>query len=244
MLVRVLLFVAMAAPLCAQDEEVTKYLEELRAPRPPRDVQAEQRQILATLRQRLDEIADPAQKAAIDLRISESEQFLGNSDAAIAAARNAHDLAPADERITVGLAEVLLKNGHTAEVPALVGVDPSDSAALLRKAHAVSSPAVAVFLGEMAYKLVPDDAGVADSVGSLYMRSGDTTLARATLLQAVALAPQVSTYHYHLALASLQGGQRDRAQAELQQALDSNPTEAERANIQSTLAGLDAPRKQ
>jgi len=48
----------------AQDQDVTKHLEELRATKPPRDVQAEQRQLLATLTQRLDESPDdPAQQA-------------------------------------------------------------------------------------------------------------------------------------------------------------------------------------
>jgi Flp pilus assembly protein TadD len=243
MLTRLLLFAGLVAPLYAQDEDVTKYLEELRAPKPPRDVEADQRALLSALRQQLDTTTDRAQKATVYLRISGIEQELREPDAAIAAARNARDLEPADNRIALGLATVLTQNGQTAEVPALLGVDPTDGAALVAKALLLDSPPVATYLAELARQLLPGDPKVADTVGQIYMRSGDVSHAMDAFLQAEDLAPRVAAYHYHMGLAIVQSGRRDYAKSELQLALESNPTDSERANIENTLARIDAPFK-
>jgi tetratricopeptide (TPR) repeat protein len=241
MFARLLFFAAVVAPVFAQDQDVIKYIEELRAPKPPRDVQAEQRQLLATLRQQLDESPDPDQKANLYLRISAVEESLGQPDAAIAAARNAHDLDPADDRMTVGLPGVLVRNGETAEVPSLLGVDPSDGAALLRKARAAGDNSVAAFCAELAHRLLPDDPKVADTLGEIYIREAAWSLAGAAFGEAVAQAPRVAAYHYHLALALKATGHRDQAKAELLLALTCNPTEKERDNIQIVLARWGAP---
>jgi tetratricopeptide (TPR) repeat protein len=241
MFARLLLFAAVVAPVFAQDDDVTKYIEELRAPKPPRDVQAEQRELLSTLRQRLDESTELAQKAQLYLRISGVEQSLGEFEAAIAAARNAHDLDPRDDRITFGLAGVLVRNRQTAEVPSLLGVDPSDGAALLRKALTAGDTSVAVFCAELAHSLLPYDAQAADTLGEIYLRQAAWSQAGAAYGQAVAQAPQVATYHYHLAIALRGGGRIDQAKAELLLALACDPAEKERENIQTALARLDTP---
>ncbi len=248
MAARLLMFAALTlgvlAPLYAQDEEVTKYIEELRAPKPPRDEEADQRFLLSALRQQVDITTNAAQKASLYVRIGGIEQSLGERDAALVAARNAHDLQPADERIALGLATVLVQNGHTAEIPSLLGIDPSDGESLRTKALLVGSNPVAAYLAELAHQLLPGDPKAADALGQIYMRSGRATEAVAAYRQAQALAPQIATYHYHLGQATLQTGQRDLAQSELLLALESNPTEAERANIENTLARLDAPKKE
>jgi tetratricopeptide (TPR) repeat protein len=243
MFARLLWFAAVVAPVFAQDEDVTKYLEELRAPKPPRAVQAERRQLLAALTQRLDESTDSTQKANLYLRISAVEESLGQPDAALAAARNAHDLEPADYGIAFGLAGVLVRNGETAEVPSLLGVDPSDGAALLIEAHTVGDNSVAAFCAELAHRLLPDDPKVADALGEIYVRETAWGQAGAAFAEAVAQAPQVATYHYHLAIALRESGHKDQAKAELLLALACNPPDQERDRIQTALARLDAPRK-
>jgi tetratricopeptide (TPR) repeat protein len=241
MFARLLFFAAVVAPVFAQDQDVTKYLEELRAPKPPRDVQAERRQLLATLTQQLDESPDPTQKANLYLRISRVEESLGQPDAAIAAARNAHDLEPADYGITCGLAGALVRNGETAEVLSLLGVDPSDGAALLIEAHTVGDNSVAAFCAELAHRLLPDDPKVADALGEIYIREAAWGQAGAAFAEAVAQAPEVATYHYHLALALRGSGHRDQAKAEILLALTCNPTDKERDAIRATLARWGAP---
>ena len=169
------------------------------------------------------------------------EQSLGESDAAIAAARTAHDLEPEDDQVSFGLAGVLVKNGQTAEVPSLLGVDPSDGAALLRKALTVGDNSVAAFCAELAHRLLPDDPKVADTLGEIYVREAAWSRAGAAFARAVAEAPQVATYHYHLALALKGSGHKDQAKAELLLALTCNPTDKERDAIRTTLARWGAP---
>jgi tetratricopeptide (TPR) repeat protein len=240
MFARLLFFAAVVAPVFAQDD-VIRYIEELRTPKPQRDVQAEQKQLLAALTQRLDESTGSTQKANLYLRISRVQESLGQPDAAIAAARNAHDLEPADYGITVGLAGVLVRNGETAEVLPLLGVDPSDSAALLHKAHTVADNSVAAFCAELAHRSLPDDPKVADALGEIYIREAAWSQAGAAFAQAVAQAPQVAAYHYHLALALRGSGHKDQAKAELLLALTCNPTDQERDAIRTTLARWGAP---
>jgi hypothetical protein len=48
-------------------------------------------------------------------------------------------------------------------------------------------------------------------------------------------APQVSTYHYHLAMALILGGDAKGGMAELHSALKYNPTASERARIQALI---------
>jgi len=242
MFARLLFFAAVVAPVFAQDQDVIKYPEELRTPKTPRDGKGEKRKLLATLTLRLDQSPDdPARQANLYLRISAVEESLGQPEAAIAAARNAHDLEPADYGITVGLAGVLVRNGETAEVLPLLGVDPSDSAALLHKAHTVADNSVAAFCAELAHRSLPDDPKVADALGEIYIREAAWSQAGAAFAQAVAQAPQVAAYHYHLALALRGSGHKDQAKAELLLALTCNPTDQERDAIRTTLARWGAP---
>ena len=241
MLVRVLLLAVVIAPLYAQDDDVSKYLEELRTTKAPHDVHAEQLEQLALLRQGLDHAIRPEEKAALYIRISSSERILGNTDAAIAAARIAHDLTPADSNVALQLAGLLLQNGQRAEIAALLGVDPSDGAALVRQAERLGSGPLAIYCAELAYGLLPNDAKAADTLGMIYLRGLDAQKAQILFSQAEALAPQAAAYHYHLGLALLQSGPRDNARSELQLALQSNPTETERTGIENALLRLKMP---
>jgi tetratricopeptide (TPR) repeat protein len=247
MLTRLLLFAALlsplAAPLYAQDEDVTKYIDELRAPQPPRDVRADMQTTLTVLTQQLDGRGDAAQRASVYLRISDIEQSLDEPEAAIAAARNAFDLLPGDKKTALSLAAVLLKNGQTAEVPALLNINPADGEALRAKALSLGGNPVATYFAEQAHQLLAGDPATADALGQVYMRTGQSRKAIEAYIEAESLAPQVATFHYHAALANFQLGRSDGAQSELQLALDCNPTEAQRVDIQMAQARLNTPRK-
>jgi tetratricopeptide (TPR) repeat protein len=246
MLARWLVLVAASMPLCAQDADVTKYLQDIRARSVPRDPKVEVRQSLADVTKRLEETTDPVQRANLYRNISGMELSLGDPEAAIAAARSARDLQPGNAVAALGLARVLAYTGHTAEVAAMIGVDTGDSAALIRKAkelaQAGSDLPLAAFCADLAHKLLPEDAGVTDALGQIYMTEGFGGQAAIVFLQAIAQAPQVSTYHYHFALARLQTGLTADARSELQSALECHPADDERVAIQAALARLDPPK--
>jgi len=246
MLLRALVLLAVAVPLCAQDsDDVTKYLDEIRANRPaPRDPKAAQEELLAVVTKQLEGTADPAEKAALYQRVAEIERSLGHANAAIAAARAARSLQPNSKPIALALADVLVENGLIGEVPALLAVDPTDGQALLHKADelAQSHLGVAVHCAELAHQFLPDDLSVTDTLGMLYLWQGNSTQAGTAFLQAIVAVPHVATYHYHLALSMLQRGLRDDARTELLTALDCNPRDDERAALQAALGRLDPPK--
>jgi tetratricopeptide (TPR) repeat protein len=251
MLARLLLFAAVIVPLCAQDaaqdSDVTKYLDELRAKiSAPPELNAEARQRLADIAKHLDETTDPVRRAHVYLDMSLIEQSLGDPEAAVAAARNALALQPGNGQVAIGVARVLAYNGQTAEVSAMIGANATDGAALIRRAQELAQAdnnlPVAAFCYDLARKLLPDDPGVPDAQGQIYMREGFGGQAAIVFLQAIARAPQVSTYHYHLALARIQTGLISDGRAELQIALECRPPDEERAAIQATLARLGRPQ--
>lgn len=247
MLARLIVFAAVMAPLWAQDSEVTKYLDELRAKMPqPRDLKAERRALLASVTKELESSTDPAQKANLYLRISGIQQSLGDREAAIAAARGARELEPADENVLVDLAAALVAGKQFAEAATLLGVDPTDGPALLRRAQELADVqphrALARFCARLARDLSPGDGSVTDALGSIYMRTGSPDRAFLAFGQATAQAPQVSTYHLHYAVASLQIGRQDDARDELRAALECNPPGDERAKIEALLAKLPGPK--
>jgi len=241
MLARLLLLAALAAPLCAQDDDVDKYLEELRAGKPA-ETKAQQQQLLAALTKNLEGITDPGQKASVFLRISEVYESLHDPDAAIAAARKARELAPEDARFATGLARVLLAHGETAEVAPLIGVDPTDGGALIRRAWELTrqpgNDLLAAFCAELAHKLRPDDLSVTEALGSIYLQGGMPASAIRAFGELVEKAPLVSTHHYQLGRALSMNGNPDFARLAFQDALALNPPAGERLAIQNLLANL------
>jgi len=244
MLARLLLLAVVAAPLAAQDQDVDNYLQELRSKKvEPRDLKAEQQQLVESMTKRLDSIKDPKVKADTYVLISGVYESLGDPGAAVAAARKARELAPEEARIAMALAHALLANGETSEVAALIGVDPTDGHALASRAlefsqHPGDTLPVAAYCAELAHKLLPDDLDVTDTLGSIYMLEGMSAKAILTLEQLVTQAPWVYSYHYHLARAFFQLGRKEYAISELQDALAWNPPDDDRQAIQNLLANL------
>jgi predicted Zn-dependent protease len=69
---------------------------------------------------------------------------------------------------------------------------------------------------ERAYKLNPDNAAVADTLGWILVEQGSATRAVELLQKAVAAAPKAPTIRYHLAQAWLKAGKKDKARDELE----------------------------
>ena len=242
MLARILLLLSAAVPLCAQQDEVSRYLEETRArvsdSRVYREAQAK---IISVLTAQAEQAPDSEARARLYLRVSGIEQSLGNADAALEAARRAHELRPLDREVSLGLANALLQAGKSEAVVGLLGVESTDGSALIHRAQELSAgyPVVAAYCATLAHQLLPEDASITDDLGMILMWEGDNGSAGGAFRQAIAQAPLVSTYRYHLALAELQNRRNDDAKAELLTALELNPLDDERAAIRAALARLE-----
>ena len=80
----------------------------------------------------------------------------------------------------------------------------------------------ALATAERAYKLAPDNASVADTLGALLVERGDAARGMELLEKAVKAAPNVAEIHYHLAQGWVKKGDKSKARGELERALSIN----------------------
>jgi tetratricopeptide (TPR) repeat protein len=244
MFARISFLLAVAVPLCAQQDEVSRYLEERRAhvadSRAHNDAQ---RELVKTLAAQIEH-SDSEQRVALYLRIGRIEQAVGDRDAAVDAIRRAHELRPLDREVSLAFAEALLASGQIGQADGLLGVDLTDGAALMHRAQELVTgyPTAAARCASLAHQLLPGDASVNDDLGMILMWGGDSSSAAMAFRQAVAQAPLVSLYHYHFGLASSQNNGREAAKAEFLLALELSPLDDERAAIRSALTRLEQPK--
>jgi tetratricopeptide (TPR) repeat protein len=91
----------------------------------------------------------------------------------------------------------------------------------------------AVKLARVAAERLPENAEISDTLGWVYYRKGLAALAIAPFKRAVELSPRTAIYHFHLGLAYVQEGQKDRARESLRRAL----------TLQADFAGSDEARR-
>lgn len=92
---------------------------------------------------------------------------------------------------------------------------------------------------------VSSDAQLLDTAGWVQLQLGDVTRARIELQQAAALAPASNLLHYHLGMAELAAGHRERARAELNAALENGKpfVGVAQARAALTAIGVDEHRR-
>jgi Flp pilus assembly protein TadD len=244
MFARLLLFAAVVAPVFAQDQDVTKYLQELRAHASPPDNTRFHKEWLLDTMKNLEAATDPKQKAALCMQIARIQNSLSDSDPAIAAAREAHALTPEDRRIAAEFAYLLATNHQNAEASVMLGADAADADALLRRAGQLveDDVEIAVACIRVAQKLLPDDAATAGALGAIYLRAGRPEDAIRILDRATAKAPDDPLIHLRLAQAFAQIDYREYARAELHAALACHPSSELRAAIEELLAKVTDPK--
>jgi tetratricopeptide (TPR) repeat protein len=206
---------------------------------------------LATLAKALDGLADVRRRGDVYTRMGEVYRLKADLGSSIAAFRKAKALLPDNRIVAIELAQVLDVYGQEAEAVetyrAVLGVDPQDGAALLQRAWALStgrngSLDVATVCAQLARELLPGDPKGSDTLGWIYLKNGMPERAIPLYKELLTQAFEVSTYHYHLAMALLQTGDTAGGASELQAALKFNPPDDEKEHIQ-TLIAIGAVRK-
>ena len=74
-----------------------------------------------------------------------------------------------------------------------------------------------------------------DTVGWIYFKKKNTDTAISVLTNVVQKDPREPVYHYHLAAALLEKGDRDEARRQLQSALENRPRKADEAKIRDLM---------
>jgi predicted Zn-dependent protease len=91
---------------------------------------------------------------------------------------------------------------------------------------------------EQAHKLKPDNAAVADTLGTILTEQGDTKRGLELLQKATAAAPKVPQIRYHLARGLAKAGEKSRARDELERLLAAHTEFAERDDAVKLLKQL------
>jgi Flp pilus assembly protein TadD len=96
----------------------------------------------------------------------------------------------------------------------------------------------ALYLAQRAAQLLPKSAEVQDTLGWVYHQKELPALAIAPFQRSTELDPGNASYHYHLGLAYLKSGEREKARSALQQALKLDPASHQAGDVRKALASL------
>jgi putative PEP-CTERM system TPR-repeat lipoprotein len=135
---------------------------------------------------------------------------------------------PGDASVRFYAAESTMKRGQFKEAIAhyemLQQKQPENLVVLnnLAWAYAQTKDGRALDIAERAYKLAPDNASVADTLGALLVERGDAARGMELLEKAAKAAPNIAEIHYHLAQGWVKKGDKSKARGELERALSIN----------------------
>jgi tetratricopeptide (TPR) repeat protein len=183
----------------------------------------------------------PAIAADAYARIAEAYAGKGDWGNAAASYRKSLEAVPDDVAVLGALASVLDRNGEKAEAlkayASAIRLQPdnamllNNSAFLLGESGGDLSQALEYVL--RARELLPYSVDIADTLGWVYVKREELDRA-VTVLRAVAdAAPGVALFRYHLAFALWKAGDQTEAAAQLKQALQLKPAEAERKQMEA-----------
>ncbi len=169
----------------------------------------------------------------------------GRRPAADEMIRNWIDEHPTDAATRLYLAAASLQYGDRMRATALykdaLRIDPDNVVALNEIALLLSDGdrASAATYAEHAYRIDGRNSAVADTYGWILFQLGEVDKSRPVLNAAVSSNPANNEARYHLAVALLQAGNKSGARAQLEAALQSQTTFAQRDTAQKMLDDME-----
>jgi tetratricopeptide (TPR) repeat protein len=138
---------------------------------------------------------------------------------------------PAAAEARVALATLLEDAGRMSEAQAhyeqVLADDPRAAVAAYKLASVQVEQGenldVALSLAVTAVQALPNDPGATDALGWIHVRKNLPHIGLRYLESSVRAAPENSTYRYHLGVAYIAIGQREKGRTELSRALALNP---------------------
>jgi Flp pilus assembly protein TadD len=185
-------------------------------------------------------------RADIYLRLGETYRRKGDAEAAIANLREARKIQPSNVIVLSTLGLVLEGAGNRDEAGALyravIDLEPNNGVALNNLAFLTSETGgdldAALDLAARAKQALPNLKEIDDTIGWILLKKHDTAGALTIFRDLVQKSPENAAFHYHLALALVQNGQRPAAVQELDAALENKPTPADERKIKELLQSL------
>jgi tetratricopeptide (TPR) repeat protein len=181
----------------------------------------------------------------IYMRIGETYRRKGDLQNSISALEDARKFLPDNIIILSTLGLVLDSAGKWPEAKqvysATLKMDPNNAVSLNNLAFLMAEHGdtadldTALTMAQKAKQMLPNLPEVSDTLALIYLKKNLSGDAVDIFKDLVAKVPNSSTYHFHLAEAYYQQGDKVRAQSELQSALRYNPTDYEKAQIQALM---------
>ncbi|MGD0199485.1 MAG: tetratricopeptide repeat protein [Bryobacteraceae bacterium] len=177
------------------------------------------------------------------LRLGETYRRKGDFQAAVRTFEKAKQLRPNDPAAYLQIALMMEathdRAGARAIYEQILKLQPDHPIALNNLAYIIAETGgdldQALSLAQRARQKQPDDPDIADTLGWIYIKKNLSDNAVDIFRNLVAKLPQVSTYHYHLAMAFYQRGDKPQARRELLTALQQKPSAEEAARIRELL---------
>ena len=177
------------------------------------------------------------------MRIGETYRRKGDLANSINALQEGRKYLPDNPIILSTLAVVLDGAGRYNEAKqvymATIKLDPNNAVSLNNLAFLIAENNgdldQALTMAQRAKQLLPNLPEVSDTLGSIYLRKNLSIDAVDIFKDLVIKVPTSSTYHFHLAKAYFQQGDKLRAASQLQLALKYSPAPSEKSQIQDLL---------
>jgi len=189
---------------------------------------------------------DPKSKAREDIymRLGEAYRKKGDLQNALIATQKARELTPENPIVLATLGVILDMAGRWTEAKqvydATLRIHPDDGQALNNDAFLMAEHGgdldQALTYASRAKQLLPESNEVSDTLALIYIKKQMSQNAVDILSDVVQKQPNTSTYHYHLAMAFAQKGDKPHAYKEAQEALKHSPTAEEKQRIQDLMA--------
>jgi len=182
----------------------------------------------------------------IYLRLGETYRRKGDLGSAIQALQKAREALPDNILVLSTLALVLdaasRKNEAKQVYEAALRLDPNNGVALNNLAFLLAENGGdledALTKAQRAKQLLPNLSEISDTLGWIYLKKNLSDNAIEIFRDLVSKQPNQSTFHYHLAMALSQKGDRSRALEQLKEALKYNPPKEEKDKIQQMINRL------
>jgi Flp pilus assembly protein TadD len=96
----------------------------------------------------------------------------------------------------------------------------------------------ALALAQHAQNLIPNNPAIDDTIGSIYLKKGMDDTAIRVFDSLARKNPNISTIRFHLGMALLHKGEKQKAREELNRALEAQPSPGEATAIRSLIAKI------
>ena len=181
------------------------------------------------------------------MRLGQTHRLMQDYPQAIEAMQKARDILPNNATVLNALAVMLDTSGRKSEAKMVyesaLRIEAENPLALNNLAYIIAESKggdldQALTFAQRANQKLPEMAEIADTLGWIYLKKNLPDNAMEIFKNNVTKAPKNSTYHYHLAMALYQKGDKVRARQEAQNALSNNPSKEEAANIKELISKI------